>query len=134
MKDPAKRKSRGQSLVEVALVLPILVMMMMGLLDFGRAYYTVVALRDAADEGAAYGASNPGDVAGIRLRASEASRALVNVEIDDVSVEAPSLTTGDPITVTVTTTLVLYTPFANTLVSDSELTLRGHSTRAIISP
>ncbi len=134
MRSLAKRKSRGQSLVEVALVLPILVMMMMGLLDFGRAYYTIVALRDAADEGAAYGANNPSDVNGIRVRASEASRALIEIAPGDVTVEAPTLASGEPITVTVTTNLVLYTPFANFLVSDSELTLRGHATRAIIRP
>jgi Flp pilus assembly protein TadG len=128
------RKSRGQSLVEVALVLPILVMLLLGLLDFGRAYYTIVALRDAADEGAAFGATNPSNVAGIRRRAAEASRALVNIQESEVSVSAPVLATGKPITVTVTTTLVLYTPFANTLVSDSTLTLRGHSVRSIINP
>jgi Flp pilus assembly protein TadG len=128
------RKSRGQSLVEVALVLPILVMLLLGLLDFGRAYYTIVALRDAADEGAAFGATNPSNVAGIRRRAAEASRALVNIQESEVSVSAPVLATGKPITVTVTTTLVLYTPFANTLVSDSKLTLRGHSVRSIINP
>jgi Flp pilus assembly protein TadG len=128
------RKSRGQSLVEVALVLPILVMLLLGLLDFGRAYYTIVALRDAADEGAAYGATNPNDEPGITRRAAEASRALVNIQEGDVSVSAPNKATGEPITVTVTVQLVLYTPFANTFVSDSELTLRGHSVRSIISP
>jgi Flp pilus assembly protein TadG len=129
-----RKKLRGQSIVEVALVLPILVMMMMGLLDFGRAYYTIVALRDAADEGAVHGASNPSDVDGIRRRAVEASRILVDIEDEDVSVSAPVLATGQPITVTVTAKLVLYTPFANAFVSDSELTLQGHSVRSIISP
>jgi Flp pilus assembly protein TadG len=134
MTQMSNRKSRGQSLVEVALVLPILVMLLLGLLDFGRAYYTIVALRDAADEGASYGATNPNDEYGIKLRAAEASRALVNIQEGDVSVSAPNKATGEPITVTVTVQLVLYTPFANTLVSDSELTLRGHSVRSIINP
>jgi uncharacterized membrane protein len=129
-----KRKSRGQSLVEVALVLPVIVMMMLGLLDFGRAYYTIVALRDAADEGAAYAAGNPADINGIRRRATEASRMLVVIEESDVTVEAPTLAVGAPITVTVNFTLQLYTPFANAIVSNSELALRGHSTHAIISP
>ena len=130
----SNRKSRGQSLVEVALILPVVVMLLLGLLDFGRAYYTIVALRDAADEGAAFGATNPSNITGIRRRAAEASRALVDIQEGDVSVSAPVIATGAPITVTVTTKLVLYTPFANTIVSDSELTLQGHSVRSIISP
>jgi Flp pilus assembly protein TadG len=134
MVNPGKRTSQGQSLVEAALVLPVILMMMLGLLDFGRAYYTVVALRDAADEGAVYAAMNPDDVSGIRLRATQASRRLVQIDPANVQVIAPSITRGAPITVTATFSLVFYTPFASNFVSDGQLLLRGESTQAIISP
>ena len=42
---------RGQSLVETALVLPVLAFLTFGLLDFGRAYYFQVAVTNAAREG-----------------------------------------------------------------------------------
>jgi Flp pilus assembly protein TadG len=46
------RHRRGQSLVETALVLPVLALLTFGLLDFGRAYYFQVAITNAAREGA----------------------------------------------------------------------------------
>ena len=125
---------RGQSLVEVALVLPIIVMIMLGLLDFGRAFFTLVALHDAADEGASYASIRPNDVAGIQQRAVEASTHLVTVEESDVSVVYPSsLTVGQPITVTVDFFFEIYTPFVEGLLPEGELTLQGSATHPIIS-
>jgi Flp pilus assembly protein TadG len=45
-------RRRGQSLVEMAMVLPVLAFLTFGLLDFGRAYYYQVAVTNAAREGA----------------------------------------------------------------------------------
>lgn len=46
-----ERKS-GQSLVEMALIAPFLVMILLLVIDFGRAAYTYATLADAAREGA----------------------------------------------------------------------------------
>jgi len=55
-----KRQSQqGQSLIEFALTLPILVLILSGLLDLGRAYFTFIALEEAAAEGALYLAIDP---------------------------------------------------------------------------
>jgi Flp pilus assembly protein TadG len=43
--------SRGQSLVEFALVLPILLVMFMGIFDFGRAIFAFNSVSNAAREG-----------------------------------------------------------------------------------
>lgn len=43
--------SRGQSLVETALVLPIFILMLLGLFDFGRAIYAWNTIGNAAREG-----------------------------------------------------------------------------------
>ncbi|TMF53823.1 MAG: hypothetical protein E6I22_09950 [Chloroflexi bacterium] len=48
---PVRRRA-GQSLVEMALVLPVLAFLTFGLLDFGRAYYYQVSITNAAREGA----------------------------------------------------------------------------------
>ena len=45
---------RGQSLVELALLLPMLVMILLGALDLGRAYYSYAAVANATRTGAAY--------------------------------------------------------------------------------
>ena len=46
------RGEQGQALVEMALVLPILLILMLGILEFGRAWYTKQVITDAAREGA----------------------------------------------------------------------------------
>ena len=46
------RSRAGQSLVEMAMVLPVLAFLTFGLLDFGRAYYFQVSVTNAAREGA----------------------------------------------------------------------------------
>ncbi len=50
---------RGQSLVEFSFMIIILTILMLGVLDIGRAYFTYMALLDAAGEGAQFGAVNP---------------------------------------------------------------------------
>lgn len=44
----------GQSFVEFALTLPVLMLILMGVLDIGRAFFIGVALEDAAGEAALY--------------------------------------------------------------------------------
>ncbi|MHB1385159.1 MAG: TadE/TadG family type IV pilus assembly protein [Bellilinea sp.] len=51
---------RGQSLVELALILLILLLLVAGIVDLGRMVFTYLTMRDAAQEGAVYGAIYPG--------------------------------------------------------------------------
>ena len=53
------RGERGQSLVEMTIGFIILLVIVSGLLDLGRAYFTFVALEDGAGEAALYAAINP---------------------------------------------------------------------------
>ncbi len=57
----AKRHSRqrGQSLVETAIVFPILFLLLAAVVDFGRAFDAYIVLTNAAREGARWGAVNP---------------------------------------------------------------------------
>jgi hypothetical protein len=49
------RKTRGQALAEMAVMVPFLVIAMMGFLDLGRALYYQIALTNAVREAARYG-------------------------------------------------------------------------------
>jgi hypothetical protein len=52
MKNYLFHRRAGQSLIETAMLLPVLAFLTFGLLDFGRAYYFQVAVTNAAREGA----------------------------------------------------------------------------------
>jgi hypothetical protein len=65
----SKKKTTGQSLVEFALVLPILLVILVIVADLSRAIAAQVALANAAREGARYAVLHPLDINGIRNRA-----------------------------------------------------------------
>lgn len=80
MKNRCSRRAgqRGGAVVELALCLPILVLVALGTGDFARVFYTSIALSDAARAGAQYGAhsiAQSGDTAGIQ----SAAQGAVNV-------------------------------------------------------
>ena len=56
---PKRHKSRGQSLAEFALTVPLALLMVLFGLDFGRVFLGWVALNSAAREAANYAAMNP---------------------------------------------------------------------------
>jgi Flp pilus assembly protein TadG len=62
------RRERGQSLVELAVSLPIILLLLLGTIDFGMAIYSYTILKDAAQEGALYGSFDPQNKVGIENR------------------------------------------------------------------
>ena len=102
----------GQSLVEMAVMMVVLLLIMGGVLDLGRMYFTYLALQNAAGEGAAYGAINPqwvdssdnADPNNITYRVqSESTGNLIDWSTTTVAVNVPNIAGGEPITVTVNT-------------------------------
>ncbi len=98
---------RGANLVEAALVIPLLLILMATVVDFGRVYFAYITIIDAAREGARYGAGTYGnvrhydDVSGIvaRVRAEAASN---NVDLTSASITVPDQgPSGYPVRVTV---------------------------------
>lgn len=127
-----KNNQKGQSLVEVAITLPVIILIMAGVLDLGRAYFTYVALSDAAAEGAAYAAINPGDTTQIVERDVESSNGLLVLDQDQITIQNNSLTAGSPITVTVTYDYALLTPILDSIVPEGRILLRAVVAQPII--
>ena len=74
--DRVRRTDAGGALVELALVMPVLVVIFVGTIDFGRVFYTSQALTDAARAGVQYGAKSPassGDFTGMQTTAENAT-------------------------------------------------------------
>ena len=81
----SKKSERGQSFMELAISLIFLLVLLTVIIDLGWAFYTMIALRDAAQEAAAYGTMCP-DSALIaeRLRLS----ASTPLDMDDIPNDA----------------------------------------------
>lgn len=58
--------SKGQELLEYALVAPIFLLILLVILDLGRITYTYSVVQNAAREGARYGAVHPNNWTGIQ--------------------------------------------------------------------
>lgn len=80
------RSDSGAALVELAIVTPLLLLMVLGLCDFGRVVYHSIILSHAARAGAQYGAqtnSTTGDRSGI-------SNAAINEAADIAPIQVTS--------------------------------------------
>jgi Flp pilus assembly protein TadG len=70
-------RSRGQSLVEFALIVPVFAVMLFGVVDFGLAFDASIAISNAAREGARLGATQP-NAAAITARVRSVAGGLNN--------------------------------------------------------
>lgn len=127
-----ERTEHGQSMVELALTITVLMVLLAGTIDLGRAFFTWIALRDAAQEGASYASFNPTDSTGIeaRIRSSFADvvkdpGALLYIDVDP---DGPLCLDDTPTTLTV---YIVYgnfpisMPFLGALIGD---TIEIHAT------
>lgn len=143
------RRARSQAMVELALVLPVSLLIMMGVLDFGRAYLLNVSVQQGAREAARFAstaASRPivTDTL-IRQRLIESSAPAMGGVADTCTSGAgctdamgtvwtitvtPSgtKTAGSPVTVTAEGQLPLFTGFLTGYVGMSTIRLFGSAT------
>src|SRR5690242_17607209 len=77
---------RGVALTELALVVPLMFLLFLGILDFGRVFYSAMAISHSARAGVQYGAQDgakSGDFAGMRDKALNAA-----ADVSDVTANA----------------------------------------------
>ncbi|GAB4327079.1 MAG: hypothetical protein Kow0010_10450 [Dehalococcoidia bacterium] len=137
-KSPARRSfirrlregDAGQALVEFALILPLMLLLLFALADFGRAFYTWLVVTNAAREGARVGATQAGTNA-IEQRIYDALGALdpADLTISLTNVQGPR---GEPIEVDLTYSFQYVTPIGDliTMISGGSLDtpiIRGHA-------
>src|ERR1700682_3277359 len=78
---------RGQSMVEFALVAPLLLLLVVGGVDFSRAFLVHNALTNSVREGARYGITRPPDPPGMRaLAKAELTSSTVTIADSDIHV------------------------------------------------
>jgi hypothetical protein len=126
------RRENGQGLVEFAVGITFMLVLLAGILDLGRAYFSYIALQDAAQEGASYASIAPSDIDGIRDRVRASSSGPIDfVPLDDSQIEVLLLggsCTGNGIRVTVKIDFRLVAPF----FSGNSLPLSAEATDTIL--
>jgi Flp pilus assembly protein TadG len=120
------RSQRGTALIETALILPLLLLICVGIFEFGRAYQTWEVLTNAAREGARVAilpSTAPGD-AETRVRQFLAGGGLnsgptvgVAVTAATVSMGAAGNSSGSTVTVTYPFSFMVLQPVAQLVVS-----------------
>ncbi len=130
------RAQRGQSLTELALTLTILLLLLAGVLDLGRAYFTFLSLRDAAAEGAAYGSFDPTNAAEIEARVKrESPGGMIDWSGANVTTTIIGLPCrGGGVEVTVQIDYTLLTPFVGSIVGSQTLPLEATVVNTILNP
>lgn len=78
MKPNIYLQTDGSSLIETALLLPVLLLLLVGAFDFGRAYYAALEVASAAEAGALYGVQYPSDAAGMIAAAKADATDITN--------------------------------------------------------
>jgi hypothetical protein len=147
----------GQSLVEMALMMVILLTILSVVLDLGRAFFMFIAIQNSAAEGALYAAMNPvcghstdidpsgascTDPNNVDYRAKhESSDGLVDSNRMTVSVlysngtsnySSANIVEGKPITVTIGYRFTMIGPFSG-VFPNGQLMFEAHATQNIIN-
>ena len=148
---PQRRSEKGQSLVEMAVIIPILLILLGGVIDLGRGFIILVAVENAAGEGALYGAVNPACLTddhsssicqyteSLTGRIIEEGRPFVEIaeemivsNIDDGE-GGSEITAGSLLEITVTYTYSPLTPIGY-LLWGTEATVTATAEQEILSP
>ena len=110
------KEQKGQSLVELALILPIIVLLMFGTVEFGRVFYSYITVTSAVREGvrqAAVGKTDEEIEARIR-DAVTLAEANTRLQILSITPAEGARTPGVPVSVEIRYNMPLITP----LISD----------------
>ena len=103
-------------MAEFALMLPLLLLLLLGVIDLGRICSVQVALANAVREGARYCALHAGDTPGTRARIR--SELDGRVAVDTSSTVCSLAPPGSAVTVTAAASFTPITPFISSIVGN----------------
>ena len=96
------RRQSAQSLTEFALILPVLMLILLGVVDFGRVFYYWTSIANAAREGARYAITHPtaitstckADPSNVKYRVKQEAGTTVVLADSNIAVYWVDATTG----------------------------------------
>ena len=112
---PRKRED-GQSLVEFALIVPIFLLVLFAIVDFGMAFHAWITITNSAREGARAGAVHaPAATIAQRVRDTADSLDQANLTVTVTNADDQGGQPGESVVVDVSYDYSLMTPLANLL-------------------
>jgi Flp pilus assembly protein TadG len=123
-----KHSQRGQSLVEMALILPIFLVCVLGMIDLGRAVYAHTILSNAVRDGCRTAIVSTKTSSEVILAVRE-SAAGVNIPAGNVTISG-SRTPGSTVTVSAFVVFSPITPLVRA-ITGSAITLRASSAMVV---
>lgn len=116
------KSQKGQAIVETALILPILLMLLFGITDFGRIFHVYLTLDHAGRE-AARAASVGTEDGDIKLKVGNASAGLDQgkLSVDISPIGKDSRKSGSEVTITLTYPIDFLTPIIGQIIGEFEL-------------
>ncbi len=146
------RSEKGQSLIEIAVTLPIILLILLGTIDFGMALFSYSILRDAAQEGALYASFNPSNDAEIENRARNIlprgdeivfsspvdlrNTDSISILIETIGDDCQGATNGvaNSIEVSVVYQYPIVMPIAGQIIGSDTIQLTGFASNIILQP
>ena len=108
------RSEKGQAMVEFALVVPLLVMLLFGIIDFGRIFHTYLAIDHASREAARVASIGESDATIVSTAVTNA--ASVSLKSGQVSVSpGGTKSSGSDVTITITYPISFLTPVVSSI-------------------
>lgn len=134
------RKEDGQALVEFALVLPLLLLILCGIIDFGWMFYSQLSVQNACREGARYACVHSADgEAAVQSSVKTMVQTSIPKNLDNANlyVDVDYINDADPtsgdVKVTVRAELEFLTPVLGTLYHNNKRTLSDTVTMKVES-
>ena len=118
------KNESGQSLVELAIALPVLLLILCGIIDFGWLFYNKLAISNLSREGARYVVVNADnanvvDLATSRIENSAPSSLKKQLTVDVVFSDVSDKSAGD-VTVSVKSKIKILTPVMGMFFDNQE--------------
>jgi Flp pilus assembly protein TadG len=124
------KDQRGQSMVELALVLPILLVLLMGAVEFGRIFHSYLIITNASREGARVAVLGSADTS-INSRVSQVTSTLDSTKLrTSITPNPDQRQSGALTTVEVRYSMSLVFPFFDTFIPNP-LTITSRTTMRV---
>ncbi|MCL5264017.1 MAG: pilus assembly protein [Chloroflexi bacterium] len=116
---------KGQSVVELAIMMPVLLLMLLGSLDLGRAFYSYLTITNAARVGAQFAMDSRRLQTEVMYIIESESKPFVTITDSDITFTTTSWSPGYDLKIEVKTQFTAVTPLISNIWGGGPLTMRA---------